>query len=108
MNNSIDTRPPFFPHSKSARRDVEQAKQAQFLKRNSYDRAQELQSKTSSDARVNIPDSIKDFSRIKKSVDMAPPVDNSDKIAKLKAQIQAGTYQPDYDAIADRMLANEY
>ena len=35
-------------------------------------------------------------------------VDNTDKIAMLKAQIQAGTYQPDYDAIADKMLSSEF
>ena len=42
------------------------------------------------------------------AVDSAPPIDNTDKIAKLRSQIQAGTYEPDYDAIAEKLLANEY
>ncbi len=106
--NSIDTRPPFFPNSKSNDRSIDQLKRSQFLKRNSYDRAQEIQSRTGQDAKVNIPDAVKDFSRIKKTADMAPPIDNSAKIARLKAQIQAGTYQADYEAVADKMLASEY
>jgi len=38
----------------------------------------------------------------------APEPDNTDKIAKLKAQIEAGTYEIDYDALADKILMNEY
>ena len=106
--SSIDTRAPFFPNTKTAKEEVQQARQMRQLKRNSYERSQELNHQTAKDAKVTIPDAIKDFSRIKKAADMAPPVDNSAKIAQLKAQIQSGTYQPDYDAIADQILANEY
>lgn len=107
--SNIDTRAPFFPNSKTGQREVDQARRAQFLRRNSYDRAQELNNGTSKDAKVTIPEAIKDFSRIKKAVDMAPAqVDNTDKIASLKARIQAGTYQPDYDALADKILSTEY
>lgn len=110
MNNNIDTRAPFFPHSRTAQKQAEQAKQAQKLAaaRNTYERAEEIRAKTSSDAKVSIPDAIKDFSRIKKSVDAAPETDNSQKIADLKARIQAGTYEVDYDALADKMLNSEY
>lgn len=110
MSNSIDTRAPFFPHSKTAQQSAEQAKRAQKLAatRNTYARAEEIRSKTANDAKVSIPEAIKDFSRIKKSVDAAPEMDNSSKIADLKARIQAGTYEVDYDALADKMLANEY
>ena len=107
--NNVDTRSPFFPRSKSAQTNTAgRAQQAQRLGRNSYDRVQELEAKTADHARVSIPEKIRDFSRIKKAVDMAPDTDNSDKVARLKAQIQGGTYQMDYDAIADKMLANEY
>ena len=107
-NINTSTRSPFFPNSKTGQKEIEQAKQAQFMKRNSMERAQDLQSRTSEDAKVTIPDSIRDFSRIKKVADSTPAIDNTDKIASLKASIQAGTYTPDYDAIADRMLATEY
>ena len=106
--SNIDTRAPFFPNSRTAQKDIQQARQAKMLKRNSYERSQELNNQTANDARVTIPDTIRDFSRIKKAADTAPEIDNSAKIARLKAQIQAGTYKPDYDAIADRILASEY
>ena len=44
------------------------------------------------------------ISRIKKAVDTAGDIDHSAKIADLKARIKAGTYQVDYDAVADKML----
>jgi negative regulator of flagellin synthesis FlgM len=105
--NSIDTRPSFFPNSKTGKAEAQKAKAAS-MRRNSYERAQELNDKTSKDAKVSISDSIKDFSRIKKVADASEPVDNTDKIASLKAQIQAGTYEPDFDAIADKMLSSEF
>lgn len=106
--SNINTRAPFFPNSKSAQREIEQARQAQMMRRNSMERMQDISQRTASDANVTIPDSIRDFSRIKRVADMPVEVDNSDKIARLKSSIQAGTYQPDYDAIADRILATEY
>jgi negative regulator of flagellin synthesis FlgM len=107
--NTINTRAPFFPNSKNAAQqsEIERSNAAQ-MRRNSYERAQELSDRTARDVNVNIPDSIKDYSRIKRVVDTAPPIDNTEKIAQLKAQIQAGTYQPDYDAVADKMLRTEF
>lgn len=104
--NSIDTRPPFFPHSKTAQ-DVK-TNRSKALARNTFERAQELDNNTSRDAKVAIGDQIKDFSRIKRAVDNSAPTDNSAKIADLKARIQAGTYEVDYDGLADKMLASEY
>lgn len=106
--NSVDSRSPFFPRSKSSQAEVQRARNAQALKRNSYDRAQEIESKTAKDAKVSIPDTIRDFSRIKKAADTAAPIDNSEKIAMLKAKIQAGTYEPDYEQLADKILTSEY
>lgn len=106
--NSVDTRAPFFPRSRNAQTDAANTRSTQKLGRNSYDRAQEIEARTSDHARVSIPEKIRDFSRIKRAVDTAPEIDNSDKIARLKAQIQNGTYQTDYDALADRILTTEY
>lgn len=106
--SNIDTRAPFFPNSKTGKRNIEEAKQSANLRRNTFERAQQLNDIATRDAKVTIPDTIKDFSQIKKVADSTPEVDNTDKIAALKAQIQAGSYKPDYDAIADRILASEY
>lgn len=106
--NSIDTRSPFFPNSKTGKKEIQQAKHAQLIKKNSMARAQELNEYASKDAKVTIPSTIKDFARIKRVADTAPDIDNTEKIANLKAQIQAGSYQPDYDAVADRILETGY
>jgi len=64
--------------------------------------------KTSSDAKVNIVDGVKEFSRIKKAAMRAPETDTSEKIASIKAQIAAGTYEVDYDGLADKILSSEF
>ncbi len=78
------------------------------LKRNTETRKNELEAFSKSDSRVEIPDAIKDFSRIKKVADAAPDIDNTDKIARLKAQIQAGTYHVDAGDLADKILEQEF
>ena len=78
------------------------------LKRNSESRKNELEAFSRSDSKVDIPDAIKDFSRIKKVADAAPETDNSEKIARLKSQIQAGSYKVDYDGLADKILEQEF
>lgn len=78
------------------------------LTRNSESRKNELETFSKADSKVDIPDAIKDFSRIKKVADAAPPVDNSEKIARLKSQIDAGTYKVDYDGLADKILEQEF
>ena len=105
--NSVDTRAPFFPNTKTGKTPINPSRSIS-IDRNSPDRAAELQLKTQDHAKVDIGDKIKDFSRIKKSVDAAPEINNSQKIADLKARIQAGTYEIDYDALADKMLETEY
>jgi len=107
--SSIDTsRSNFFPNSKSPAADRASQAHKTALKRNDPYRAKELRDTTSNDAKVDINDAVRDFSMIKKAVDAAPEIDNSDKIARLKQQIQAGTYQVDYDALADKMLSAEF
>jgi len=109
MSNSIDTRSSFFPNSKTTSNlGKSEALSKSYMKRNNATRANELGEMGRKDSKVDIPDAIKDFSRIKKAVDAAPEIDNSDKIAKLKNQIQAGTYSVDYDALADKILSQEF
>lgn len=78
------------------------------LKRNSESRKNELEAFSKSDSRVEIPDAIKDFSRIKKVADAAPDIDNTDKIARLKAQIESGSYRVSDDDLADKILEQEF
>lgn len=81
---------------------------ANNIPRNSEERRAEISTSTKDDVKVDIPDSIKDFARIKNAVDLAPPIDNSAKISELKNKINNGTYQVDYDALADKILSNEF
>ena len=108
--NNIDsaTRGKFFPNSKTTNKSISKQIGPMSLKRNNYERQQELENLTGQDAKVSIPQATRDFSRIKKAVDDAPEIDNSDKIAKLKAQINAGTYKIDYEALADKVIAEEF
>jgi negative regulator of flagellin synthesis FlgM len=110
MNNidSSNLKSNFFPNSKAGKMERTKAAQKMLTKRNGYDRMNELNHSTKQDAKVDIPDAIKDFSRIKKAVDASPDKDNTDKIARLKQQIQAGTYNVNYEAIADKLLAEEF
>ena len=77
------------------------------LKRNTEKRKKELES-FKSDSHVTIDDAVKDFSRIKKAVDSAPNIDNTDKVAKLKNQIEKGIYTIDYEKLAEKMLTSDF
>jgi negative regulator of flagellin synthesis FlgM len=103
--DSSTTRSLFLPN-KSARETSKTGSAS--LKRNSDARKAELEAFSGTDAKVDIGDAIKDFSRIKKVADAAPEIDNTDKIARLKSEIQAGTYKVDAEALADRILEQEF
>lgn len=107
--SSIDTRPSFFPRTRDIKSEgAKSGNKIDQLQRNSTERAAEISDKTAGDAKVNIPEGVKEFSRIKKAAMTAEEPDNSEKIAKLKAQIEAGTYEVDYDALADKILSSEF
>ena len=111
MNNIDSTqRASFFPQSQTAEASKNKASKMNpsIMKRNDYGRAKELSEMGQRDAKVNISEAIRDFSRAKKAVDAAPEIDNSEKVAQLKSQIQNGTYKIDYDALADKLLSSEY
>ncbi len=107
--NHVNNRTPFFPNSKSGKADqAGKSGEAQKIARNSVERFQEIKDRTAKDANVDIPTAVKDFSKIKKAVDAAPQVDNSQKIADLKARIQSGNYEIDYDGLANKILSEEF
>ncbi len=107
--SSIDTRTAFFPRGRDVKSEsTKGGDKVDGVQRNTTERASEISQKTSTDAKVNIPDGVKDFSRIKKAAMNAPEVDNSEKIARLKAQIQDGSYEIDYDALTDKILNSEF
>ncbi|MCM2351614.1 MAG: flagellar biosynthesis anti-sigma factor FlgM [Bacteriovoracaceae bacterium] len=107
--SSIDTRTSFFPRSRDVKSEsTKGGSQVDGVQRNTTERASEIAGKTATDAKVSIPEGVKDFSRIKKAAMSAPEVDNSEKIARLKAQIQEGTYEIDYDALADKIINSEF
>lgn len=112
--NKVDPnsgRSSFFPRSKTNAKSnsiKSNALQQKFVQRNAPARKNEIDSKTAMHAKVEIPSAVKDFARIKKAVDMAPEIDNTDKIARLKQQIKAGTYNVNYDALADKILESEF
>ncbi len=106
-NNSA--RSNFFPKSKAANNSVRsRALNPSYIQRNDPSRRKELESTTGGHAKVQIPNAVRDFAKIKSAVDRAPGVDNTDKVAKLKAQINSGTYKVDYDALADKILSSEF
>ena len=108
--NNIDTtsRPGFFPNSRENKVSGSRSKAlSKSLNRNDAERIQALE-QTKNDARVSINQGIKDFSRIKRAVETAPEADNTDKIARLKQQIESGTYKVNYEALADKILASEF
>lgn len=107
--SSIDTRSAFFPRSRDVKSEsAKGGSQVAGVEKNTMERASQISEKTSGDAKVSIPEGVKDFSRIKKAAMSAPEVDNSEKIARLKAQIAAGTYEVDYDGLADKILTSEF
>ena len=108
MSTIDNSKSMFFPNAKGPETRESNKVNPTTLKRNSDSRKNELDVYAKSDAKVDIPDAIKDFSRIKKVADAAPPIDNSEKIARLKAQIQAGSYDIDYDQLADKILSEEF
>lgn len=107
--SSIDTRSAFFPRGRDVKSEsAKGGSKVDGVQRNTMERTSELTEKTAADAKVNIPEGVKEFSRIKKAAMSAPETDNSEKIARLKAQIQDGTYAIDYDALADKILTSEF
>ena len=104
-NVNNNSRPSFFPNSKTARAKQTAKKQYQKL---SQAETQEMKSPmTKISSSVEIPDGLKDFARIKDLATNAPEMDNSEKIEMLKNEINSDVYQIDYDRLAEQMLLQE-
>jgi negative regulator of flagellin synthesis FlgM len=99
----------FFPKKKEdVHSKVENQSSDFVLKRNRPERQKEIENYIKGDTKVQIPEAVKDFSRIKRTVDMTPNPDNTQKISELKAKIKNGNYHIDYDALADKIIENEF
>lgn len=97
----------FFPETSKAKIQRGGVKDL-ALKRNSTQKTDEINKNSSEDAKVDISDAIKDFSRIKMAVDASEERDNSAKIEDLKKRIEAGAYKVDYEALADKIIGEEF
>jgi flagellar biosynthesis anti-sigma factor FlgM len=109
MSDVSKTRPNFFPNSTSAkeakRKAIENLDQGDDVASTKRSIPENLRN---ADSRVEIPESIKDFSQIKRAVDQSAPLDQSKKVAELKAKVANGQYEIDYDGLANKMLESEY
>jgi len=104
-NVNNNSRSSFFPNSKTARAKQAAKKQYQkFSRLKAKDNRVPMNQESSS---VEIPEVIKDFSRIKDLATNAPEIDNNEKIEILKNKIESGAYQIDYDKLAEQMLLQE-
>ncbi len=108
MSNVESTRSRFFPKSKNTRTAKNSKLNKNHLQRNDQARKAELDQIAERDAKVTIPEAVRDFGRIKKVADAAPNIDQSEKIARLREQIRSGKYEVDYDALADKILSQEF
>lgn len=75
--------------------------------KNSKKRQEELRESIDVDAKVDISNKTKDFSKIKKAVDNSPNIDNRKKVESLRKQVQEGNYKIDYDVLAEKILEQE-
>lgn len=58
---------------------------------------------TSAD-KVNVSSNGKLFQDIQKAVALSPDI-RADKVSEIESRIAQGTYEPDYNAIADKLLS---
>ena len=92
-SNKSPKKTKFFNDLKENNEEVQQKKKGEKL--------------SSLDAKVTIPEAIKDFARIKRVVDESPDMDNQIKVEKIKDQIKNGSYKINYELLAEKMLENE-
>ena len=105
INNSINPFRLFSDSNKSPKR----TKFFNDLKENNEEVQQKKKGEkfSSLDAKVTIPEAIKDFARIKKVVDESQEIDNQAKVEKIKDQIKNGSYKINYDLLAEKIMENE-
>ena len=75
---------------------------------NNAQKKSELDEISKDHTKVAINQKVKDFSKIKKVVDLSPDLDRQKRIEELKQQINNGTYKVDPGKIAEKIMNNEY
>jgi len=112
MSDVSKARANFFPNSPSAkeakRKAIENMEALRHSQGSQINHGDDHSGSVNQDARVQIPESVRDFSIIKSAVDKSATPDRSEKIQDLKNKINSGNYQVDYDAVATKMLESEY
>ena len=78
------------------------------LRRNSAEKKSEIESVTKNDVKIDITNKVKDFARIKSAAYKAEDIDNSEKIKEIKNRIKNGSYNIDYEELADKVLRSEF
>ena len=109
MNKINNTVNPFRLFSSDSNKSPKRTKFFNELKDNNDEIQQKKKGEklSSLDAKVTIPEAIKDFARIKRVVDESPDLDNQIKVEKIKDQIKNGSYKINYELLAEKMLENE-
>ena len=103
INHPLD-RSDFLPGA-----NAEKSRRKTFnLRRNSDEKKSEIESATRNDVKVDITSKVKDFSKIKSLADKVPNIDNSKKIEEIKRRVESGTYNIDYEGLADKILRSEF
>lgn len=95
-----------FTNNKNSRENVKISPNG--IKRNSEIRKNELEQFAKNDSKIDIPEAVKDFSKIKKLADSAPEINNKEKIESLKSRINNGTYKINYDELSENILDQEF
>lgn len=104
--NSSNTRSSFFPRSKNIK-ESNVKKSLSSKSRENINEGGDLKKTLGKDVDVFISDRVKNFSKIIKIINDAPELDNTNKIARLKRQIEKGEYVINYEALADKILQSE-
>ena len=94
----------FFPED----RIIEKNKSSSRLKKGDKRTLINSSSQKNNDTKVTIPNQIKEFSRIKKLVDATPKIDRAAIVKNIKERINNNTYKVDENALAERILAQEF
>ncbi len=102
-----DTRPSFFKSKTTNIENIKGRQTPSLLNRNELEKQNEIKESTSKDVTVDIPDKIKDFSRIKYAVENSPDRDNTEKIQDLRGKISKGQYDIDFDELAKKIIESE-
>ena len=89
------------PRSTSSFQDIQENK-------HDFNAKKKREKNSTVDAKVTIPEAIKEFAKIKKIVDEEPTINNEKKINRIRNEIKAGSYNINYEQLADKIIENEF